>query len=83
MLFNEIPRSFPNYTQIYLLRGHTTTINELCCPNQKHHLKVLSENSLIIIDNKESYSTTYFLTSLMEKNYESFRDSGQNWEKVD
>ena len=37
-----------------------------------HHLKVLSENSLIITDNKESYGATYFLTPLMEKNYESF-----------
>ncbi|CAN5346383.1 winged helix-turn-helix domain-containing protein [soil metagenome] len=39
-----------------------------------HHLKVLSENSLIITDNKESYGATYFLTPLMEKNYESLRE---------
>jgi len=38
-----------------------------------HHLKVLSENSLIITDNKDSYGATYFLTPLMEKNYPSFQ----------
>ncbi len=39
-----------------------------------HHLKVLAENSLIITDNKESYGATYFLTPLMEKNYQSFQE---------
>ncbi len=38
-----------------------------------HHLKVLSENGLIITDNKDSYGATYFLTPLMEKNYPSFQ----------
>ncbi len=38
-----------------------------------HHLKVLSENGLIITDNKDSYGATYFLTPLMEKNYSSFK----------
>jgi len=38
-----------------------------------HHLKVLSENGLIITDNKDSYGATYFLTPLMEKNYPSFK----------
>jgi DNA-binding transcriptional ArsR family regulator len=37
-----------------------------------HHLKVLSENGLIITDNKDSYGAAYFLTPLMEKNYLSF-----------
>jgi hypothetical protein len=32
----------------------------------------LAENGLIITDNKESYGATYFLTPLMEKNYDSF-----------
>jgi DNA-binding transcriptional ArsR family regulator len=39
-----------------------------------HHLRVLSENSLIITDNKELYGATYFLTPLMEKNYESLKE---------
>jgi len=34
-----------------------------------HQIKVLSENGLIITDNKEAYGATYFLTPLMEKNY--------------
>jgi DNA-binding transcriptional ArsR family regulator len=37
-----------------------------------HHLKVLTENGLVITDNPQSYGATYFLTPLMEKNYESF-----------
>lgn len=37
-----------------------------------HHLKVLVENGLIITDNKESYGAVYFLTPMMEKNYQSF-----------
>ncbi len=39
-----------------------------------HHLKVLSENSLVVTDNKDSYGATYFLTPLMEKNYQSFQE---------
>ena len=37
-----------------------------------HHLDVLSRNGLLITDNKEAYGSTYFLTPLMEKNYQSF-----------
>jgi hypothetical protein len=39
-----------------------------------HHLKVLSENGLAITDNKESYGATYFLSPLMEKNYETLKE---------
>ena len=39
-----------------------------------HHLKVLSDNGLVITENKESYGATYFLTPLMEKNYLSFQE---------
>ena len=39
-----------------------------------HHLRVLSENGLIITDNKDSYGATYFLTPLMENNYPSFQE---------
>lgn len=39
-----------------------------------HHLKVLSENGLIVTDNKETYGAIYFLTPLMEKNYASFKE---------
>jgi len=36
-----------------------------------HDLSVLAENGLVITNNKESYGATYFLTPLMEKNYDS------------
>jgi DNA-binding transcriptional ArsR family regulator len=39
-----------------------------------HHLRVLSDNGLIITENKDSYGATYFLTPLMEKNYPSFTE---------
>ncbi|AIC15493.1 helix-turn-helix domain-containing protein [Nitrososphaera viennensis] len=39
-----------------------------------HHLKVLTENGMIITENKEMYGATYFLTPLMEKNYASFQE---------
>ncbi|MDQ6668533.1 MAG: winged helix-turn-helix domain-containing protein [Thermoproteota archaeon] len=39
-----------------------------------HHLSVLAENGLITTDNKESYGATYFLTPLMEMNYNSFME---------
>ena len=39
-----------------------------------HHLKALSDNGLIITDNKETYGATYFLTPLMENNFESFKE---------
>lgn len=39
-----------------------------------HHLRVLSENGLVITENKEAYGATYFLTPLMEKNYSSFQE---------
>lgn len=38
-----------------------------------HHLKVLSENGLIITDMMDSYGATYFLTPIMEKNYPTFQ----------
>ena len=38
-----------------------------------HHLKVLSENGLVITDKLDSYGATYFLTPLMEKNYPTFQ----------
>jgi DNA-binding transcriptional ArsR family regulator len=39
-----------------------------------HHLKVLSENGMVVTDNKETYGAIYFLTPLMEKNYASFQE---------
>jgi len=39
-----------------------------------HHLRVLLDNGLVITDNKDSYGATYFLTPLMENNYQSFQE---------
>jgi hypothetical protein len=39
-----------------------------------HHLKVLSENGMVVTDDKETYGAIYFLTPLMEKNYASFHE---------
>lgn len=37
-----------------------------------HHLKVLIDNGLVITDKEDSYGAAYFLTPLMENNYQSF-----------
>jgi predicted transcriptional regulator len=39
-----------------------------------HHLDVLTKNGLIITDNIDKYGATYFLTPIMEKNYDAFRE---------
>ena len=39
-----------------------------------HHLRVLSENGLIITDARDKYGAAYFLTPLMENNYISFQE---------
>ena len=35
-----------------------------------HHLEVLTNNGLVLTDNRELYGATYFLTPLMETNYQ-------------
>ena len=39
-----------------------------------HHLKVLTDNGLIITDNRDSYGAAYFLTPIMENNLQSFAE---------
>ena len=39
-----------------------------------HHLNVLIKNGLIISDDREIYSSTYFLTPLMEQNFQLFEE---------
>ena len=39
-----------------------------------HHLNVLSSNGILITDNKQTYGAIYFLTPLMEKNYEVLKE---------
>jgi predicted transcriptional regulator len=63
-LINSHPAN-PNQISIELKLDYKTII---------HHLSVLVQNDLVITDNKESYGATYFLTPLMEKNYDSFME---------
>lgn len=62
-LLNERPAN-PNQVSVVLKLDYKTVL---------HHLKILSENGLVITDDKDKYGATYFLTPLMENNYESFR----------
>lgn len=62
-LLNENPTN-PNQISTILKLDYKTVL---------HHLRILSENGLVITDNKDNYGATYFLTPLMENNYESFR----------
>ena len=62
-LLNERPAN-PNQVSTTLKLDYKTVL---------HHLKILSENGLVITDDKDKYGATYFLTPLMENNYASFR----------
>ena len=50
-----------------------STVLKLDYKTVLHHLKVLSENGLVITDDKDRYGAAYFLSPLMENNYGSFR----------
>lgn len=39
-----------------------------------HHLNVLSRNGLVVTDNVATYGATYFLSPIMEKNYDAFKE---------
>ena len=39
-----------------------------------HHLNVLIKNGLIITEDKEIYGSIYFLTPLMEQNFQLFKE---------
>ncbi len=63
---------------IELINSHPSNANQIA---QKlkldyktivHHLDMLSQNGLVITDNKNTYGAIYFLSPLMEKNYQSF-----------
>jgi DNA-binding transcriptional ArsR family regulator len=65
---------------IGLINSHPANANQLASELELdyktviHHLRVLSENGLVVTDNKDSYGATYFLTPLMENNYPSFQE---------
>lgn len=46
-----------------------------------HHLEVLTNNGLVVTDNRELYGATYFLTPLMERNYQLCREIIENSKK--
>lgn len=63
-----------------LINSHPSNANQIASELQLdyktviHHLRVLSDNALVVTENKQSYGATYFLTPLMEKNYASFKE---------
>lgn len=65
---------------IDLINSHPTNANQIAqelvldYKTVIHHLKALVDNGLIITENRETYGATYFLTPLMEKNYDSFKE---------
>ena len=63
-LINEMPA---NANQV-------STILDLNYKTVIHHLNVLIKNGLIITDEKEIYGSTYFLTPLMEQNFQLFKE---------
>jgi predicted O-methyltransferase YrrM len=48
--------------------------SELDYKTVAHHLDVLSKNGLVVTDNVATYGATYFLTPIMEKNYDAFKE---------
>jgi len=63
-LINEMPA---NANQL-------STILDLNYKTVIHHLNVLIKNGLIITDEKGMYGSTYFLTPLMEQNFQLFKE---------
>jgi predicted transcriptional regulator len=63
-LINEMPAN-ANQISTNLNLNYKTVI---------HHLNVLIRNGLIITEDKEIYGSTYFLTPLMEQNFQLFKE---------
>lgn len=63
-LINEMPAN-TNQISTSLNLNYKTVI---------HHLNVLIKNGLIITEDKGIYSSTYFLTPLMEQNFQLFNE---------
>lgn len=51
-----------------------STILDLNYKTVIHHLNVLIKNGLIITEDKGIYGSTYFLTPLMEQNFQLFKE---------
>ena len=63
-LINEMPAN-ANQISTNLNLNYKTVI---------HHLNVLIKNGLIITEDKEIYGSIYFLTPLMEQNFQLFKE---------
>ncbi len=63
-LINEMPAN-ANQVSTILNLNYKTVI---------HHLNVLIKNGLIITEDKEIYGSTYFLTPLMQQNFQLFKE---------
>lgn len=44
----------------------------------QHHLKTLSKNKLLVVENKEQYGAVYFISQLMKEQMQTFNDI---WER--
>jgi DNA-binding transcriptional ArsR family regulator len=63
-LINEIPAN-ANQISTNLNLNYKTVV---------HHLNILTKNGLIVTDDKGIYGSTYFLTPLMEQNFQLFEE---------
>ena len=54
--------------------NQVSTILNLNYKTVIHHLNILIKNGLIITEDKEIYGSTYFLTPLMEQNFQLFKE---------
>ena len=63
--------------------NQVSTILNLNYKTVIHHLNVLIKNGLIITEDKEIYGSTYFLTPLMEQNYQLFKEIVDKIKKPD
>jgi DNA-binding transcriptional ArsR family regulator len=71
-LINEIPAN-ANQISTNLNLNYKTVV---------HHLNVLTKNGLIITDDKGIYGSTYFLTPLMEQNFQLFNEILEKIKKI-
>ena len=71
-LINEMPAN-SNQISTNLDLNYKTVI---------HHLNVLIKNGLIITEDKKIYGSTYFLTPLMEQNFQLFEEILENVRKT-
>lgn len=71
---------------VHLLRARPYNANALATAlgldykTVRHHLKVLTENNIVMASRDQTYGTLYFLTPRLQTHYEDFLEI---WEKLD